>query len=75
MDPKEIIAMDSIKTQKIQNFSDMEDLVFNSKSKELFYHSCIDGELTLVRTVKDIEDLKMAIYDGFPYHRGQYNLD
>jgi hypothetical protein len=53
----------------------MEDLVFNSKSKELFYHSCIDGELTLVRTVKDIEDLKMAIYDGFPYHRGQYNLD
>jgi hypothetical protein len=33
MDPKEIIAIDSIKTQKIQNFSDMEDLVFNSKSK------------------------------------------
>jgi hypothetical protein len=75
MDPKEILQLDSIKTQKIQNFSDMEDLVFNSKSKELFYHSCIDGELTLVRTVKDIEDLKMAIYDGFPYHRGQYNLD
>jgi hypothetical protein len=51
----------------------MEDLVLIVKAKN-YSTSCID-ELTLVRTVKDIEDLKMAIYDGFPYHRGQYNLD
>lgn len=56
-------------------FSDIEDIWFNSKTKELFYHSCIDGTLTLYRKVKDLEDLKQALWDGFPYDRNRLNLE
>jgi len=42
-----------------------EDIEFNSKTKELFYHDCRDGSLELYRKVKDLEDLKQALYDGF----------
>jgi hypothetical protein len=56
-------------------YGDWEDIEFNSKTKELFYHSCVNGELTLYRKVKDVEDLKQALYDGFPDNRRELNLD
>jgi|TARA_R110000782_G_scaffold144871_2_gene237687 hypothetical protein len=56
-------------------FGDWEDIEYNNKTKELFYHSCIDGTLTLYRKVTDIEDLKQALYDGFPDNRRDLNLD
>lgn len=56
-------------------WGDWEDLEYNNKTHELFYHSCIDGTLTLYRKVKDGEDLKQAIYDGFPEIRNEFNLD
>jgi hypothetical protein len=46
-------------------FGDWEDLEFNQKTNELFYHSCVDGSVDLYRKVKDFEDLKQALYDGF----------
>lgn len=56
-------------------WGDWEDLEFNSRSKELFYHNCVNGDLTLYRKVIDFEDLKQAIYDGFPQLRNELNLD
>jgi hypothetical protein len=56
-------------------FGDWEDIEFNSKTKELFFHNCVNGELTLYRKVKDIDDLKQALYDGFPNNRNELNLD
>lgn len=46
-------------------FGDWEDIEFNQKTNELFYHSCVDGSTDLYRKVKDFEDLKQALYDGF----------
>lgn len=56
-------------------FSDWEDIQFNIKTKELFYHSCVDGSLTLYRRVKDLQDLKQALYDGFANNRNELNLE
>lgn len=56
-------------------WGDWEDIEYNNKTGELFYHSCIDGSLELYRKVIDITDLKQAIYDGFPYLRTQFNLE
>lgn len=46
-------------------FGDYEDVEFNQKTNELFYHNCSDGSTELYRKVKDFEDLKQALYDGF----------
>lgn len=46
-------------------FGDWEDIEFNQKTNELFYHSCVDGSLDLYRKVIDFEDLIQALYDGF----------
>lgn len=46
-------------------FGDFEDVEFNQKTNELFYHNCLDGSTELYRKVKDFEDLKQALYDGF----------
>lgn len=46
-------------------FGDWEDIEFNIKTKELFYHDCVNGDIDLYRKVKDLEDLKQALYDGF----------
>jgi hypothetical protein len=46
-------------------FGDWENIEFNNKTNELFYHSCVDGSVELYRQVKDFEDLKQALYDGF----------
>jgi len=56
-------------------FGDWEDIEYNNKTKELFYHNCVNGELTLYRKVTDIDDLKQALYDGFPSNRNLLNLD
>lgn len=56
-------------------WGDWEDIEYNNKSGELFYHNCVDGSIELYRKVKDFEDLKQAIYDGFPYLRNEYNLE
>jgi hypothetical protein len=56
-------------------WGDWEDIEYNNKTGELFYHSCIDGSIELYRKIIDINDLKQAIYDGFPYLRNQFNLD
>lgn len=56
-------------------WGDWEDIEFNNRSGELFYHNCVDGSTELYRKVTDIDDLKQAIYDGFPYLRSQFNLD
>lgn len=50
-------------------FGDMEDIEFNNKTMDLYYHCCIDGSLELYRRVVDFDDLKQALYDGFPNHR------
>lgn len=46
-------------------FGDYEDIEFNQKTNELYYHNCVDGSIELYRKVKDFEDLKQALYDGF----------
>lgn len=46
-------------------YHDMEDVLLNIRTKELFYLDCRDGSLTLYRKVKDCEDLVEALYDGF----------
>ena len=51
--------------EKHHLFGDWEDIEFNQKTNELFYHSCVDGSLDLYRKVKDFEDLKQALWDGF----------
>lgn len=56
-------------------WGDYEDLEFNNKTGELFFHSCVNGDLDLYCKVKDIEGLKQAIYDGFPFLRDELNLD
>lgn len=56
-------------------WGDWEDLEFNTRTNELFYHSCVDGELELCCRVTDFEHLKQAIYDGFPSLRNELNLD
>jgi hypothetical protein len=76
MNPSEIIAIGLYEHPKKPHiFSDWEDIEYNNKSKELFYHNCVNGELTLYRKVTDIEDLKQALYDGFPSNRQHLNLD
>ena len=53
---------------KKQNlFGDWEDIEFNNKTKELFYHNCVDGSVELYRRVKDFEDLEQALWDGFNF--------
>jgi len=52
-------------------FGDNEDVCFNIKTKELFYHSCVDGSLELYRKVRDWEDLQEALWFGFPEMRKQ----
>lgn len=49
-------------------FGDWEDIEFNQKTNELFYHNCVDGSIELYRKVKDFEDLKQALYDGFSHY-------
>lgn len=56
-------------------WGDWEDLEYNNKSGDLYYHNCVDGSLELYRKVTDVEDLKQAIYDGFPNLRNELNLD
>lgn len=56
-------------------WGDYEDLEFNNKTGELFFHNCVNGDLDLYCKVKDIEGLKQAIYDGFPFLRNELNLD
>ena len=46
-------------------FGDWENIEFNQKTNELFWFDCIDGSTELYRKVKDFEDLKQALYDGF----------
>lgn len=46
-------------------FGDYEDIEFNQKTNELYYHNCVDGSIDLYRKVNDFEDLKQALYDGF----------
>lgn len=46
-------------------YGDYEDIEFNQATNELFYHSCVDGSVELYRKVKDFEDLKQALFDGF----------
>ena len=46
-------------------FGDWENIEFNQKTNELFYHSCVDGSVELYRKVINFEDLKQALYDGF----------
>jgi hypothetical protein len=46
-------------------FGDYEDIEFNQKTNELFHHSSVNGSVKLYRKVKDFEDLKQALYDGF----------
>jgi hypothetical protein len=46
-------------------WGDNEDVAFNIHTNELFYHSCVDGNLKLYRRVKSVEDLEQALYDGF----------
>ena len=46
-------------------FGDWEDIEFNQKTNELFHLNCVDGSLDLYRKVKDFEDLKQALWDGF----------
>ena len=46
-------------------YHDNEDIAFKLPSKELFYMSCVDGSLELYRKVKDLEDLKEALWLGF----------
>lgn len=52
-------------------FGDYEDIEFNQKTNELFYHSCVDGSTELYRKVSDFEDLKQALYDGFKLKFGR----
>lgn len=56
-------------------WGDWENLEYNNKTGELFYHSCVDGELELCCRITDFEHLKQAIYDGFPSLRNFLNLD
>jgi hypothetical protein len=56
-------------------WGDWEDIEFNNRTGNLFYFNCIDGSTELYRKVIDIDDLKQAIYDGFPSLRNQLNLD
>lgn len=46
-------------------FGDWETTEFNQKTNELFYFSCVDGDIELYRKVINFEDLKQALYDGF----------
>jgi hypothetical protein len=46
-------------------FGNLEDIRFNQKTNNLYYHNCINGDLILYRKVKDFEDLKNALYEGF----------
>tara|TARA_R110000782_G_scaffold12334_1_gene37171 strand:- start:178 stop:402 length:225 start_codon:yes stop_codon:yes gene_type:complete len=46
-------------------FGDWENIEFNKKTNELFYHNCMDGSVELYRRVKNFEDLTQALYDGF----------
>ena len=52
-------------------YGDYEDIEFNQKTSELFYHNCIDGRIELYRKVKGLEDLKQALYDGFKLDFGE----
>lgn len=67
MTAQEIIYQTGLGQNSKGLFTDMEDIVFNMKTKELFYHDCTNGELTLYRKVKDLEDLKQALWDGFKW--------
>lgn len=56
-------------------FSDNEELLLNTKSGNLYSINCVNNEQVLYRRVLNIEDLKNAIWDGFPTIRHLYNLD
>jgi len=75
--PKQVEEIGLYQNSKQKHlFSDMEDIVFNLKTRELFYHSCVDGELTLAMDrIKTVDDLKQALYDCFPHNRNELNLD
>ena len=76
MTPEEIVEIGLCQDpNKIWLFSDMEDIVFNLAKKELYYHSCIDGELTIASYPKTIEDLKFDLFTYFPNNRQYLNLD
>ena len=49
-------------------FGDWEGIEFNQKTNELFYFNCVDGSTELYRKVKNFEDLKQALYDGFTHY-------
>lgn len=46
-------------------WGDNEDVAFHIYTNNLYFHNCINGELTLYRRVKDFEDLRQALYDEF----------
>lgn len=54
-------------SKKSHLYGNWEDIEFNSKTNELFYHNCVDGSLSLYRKVNGLEDLKQALYDGFNF--------
>jgi len=41
------------------------ELMFDIKSQKFYLHSEVDGELTFICIVKDIEELKMIHFDMF----------
>ena len=77
MSPEELkeIGLNPYPSPRQHLWGDWEDLEYNTKTKELFYHNCVNGDLTLVCKIKDIEHLKQTIYDNFPFHRNELNLD
>lgn len=70
-----LIGLHPYPSPKQHLWGDYEDLEFNFKTKELFYHNCVNGDLDFICKVKDIEHLKQAIYDAFPQIRHEFNLD
>ncbi len=77
MSPEElkVIGLIQYPYPKQHLWGDWEDLEYNTKTKELFWHDCGNGDLTLICKIKDIEHLKQTIYDNFPFHRNELNLD
>lgn len=44
-----------------------EDIAFNIKTKELFYHNCVDGSLELCCKIEDEEHLKEMLWLCFKH--------
>jgi hypothetical protein len=74
-DLEDLGLVQNISNLKLWWDSHREDLQYNNKSGELFYYNCVDGSIELYRKVTDIDDLKQAIWDGFPNLRRKFNLN